>query len=159
MNPYNNTMTVSRLAIQVAKEYGLRVVTEENERPERDAQLALLREVITDLKTSDRFYSFRSIQNIHEIYKSVCTEPYVTDFIHNGATFVALTLGASQYNLAVEELADAYQIGFTTCLADKGTNLLDGNLLNMFKQNAWLVFCLLCRFAWYNEPVPGTTQQ
>lgn len=159
MNPYDNTMTASRLAIQIAKEYGLRVVTEENERPDRDTQIELLRAVITDLKTSDRFYSFRSLQNIHETYKSVCTDQYTTDFIHNGATFVALTLGKQQYYQAVDELAAAYLVGFTTGVDEKGTNLLDEKLYEVLKQNAWLVFCLLCRFAWFNEPVPGTTQQ
>jgi len=159
MNPSDTFFTAARLAIQIAKEYGLRVVTEENERPDRTEQLALLRDVITDIKTSDRFYSFKSIQNVHEIYKSICNDSYTTDFIHNGATFVALTLGKQRYEEAVTELSEAYMIGFTTTVHETRTNLVDNGLPLVLQQNAWLVFCLLSRFAWFNEPVPGTPPQ
>ncbi len=159
MNLYDPTLTASRLAIQVAKEYGLRVVTEENERPDREAQLNLLRDIITDLKTSDRYYSFRSLQNVHEIYKSVCSDPYSTDFIHNGATFVAMTLGKARYSEAVSELSAAYLTGFTTTVNESRVNLIDNGLPEVLRQNSWLVFCLLSRFAWFNEPLPETSKE
>lgn len=151
-------MTPARHAVEIAKEYGLRVITEENARDGRGAQIELLKEIITDLKTSDRFYNFRSLQDIHAIYASVCDEPYSKDFIHSGATFVALTLGATRYKQATEELATALMAGFTTTVNEKSTNLLDNGLSTILSTNSWLVFCLLCRFAWFNEPTPGQSE-
>lgn len=148
-------MTPARHAVEVAKEYGLRVITEENSRDGRDEHIELLKNIITDLKTNDRFYSFRSLQELHELYVSVCPDAYSKDFIHNGATFVALTLGAARYKQATMDLATALLAGFTTTVNQKSTNLLDLSLSDVLENNSWLVFCLLCRYAWFNEPEPG----
>lgn len=156
-NPHE--ITAGRLAIDLAKEYVLRVITEEDAREGREETIDLLKEVITDIKISDRFYTFRSLQEVHEIYMSLCTTPYLKDFIHNGATFVVLSLGASKYATAVKELIEAMETSFATTVTQGQGKIIDAGVPSMLQSNAWLVFCLLCKFAWFNQPTSGEEQQ
>lgn len=153
------TVPAGRLAVDIAKEYVLRVITEENARENRGEIIELLKEVITDIKTSNRFYTFRSLQEVHEIYVSLCTTDYLKDFIHNGATFVILSMGVQKYKEAVTNITEALEISFQTTVTQGHGKLIDDGVTTMLLSNAWLVFCLLCKFAWFNQPTPGDENQ
>ena len=138
-------------AIEAVRYYVHKAVHEEDSRgTELSVQnTKALRDFVTDVNQSERFQTADSMRELYEVYHSLVTNPFIKGFIHNGAAYVYMSLGEVNYNELVNLMANGLRVGYKNELTDMN---LPVNLDHLLQANPWLVFCLLCRYVWFNEP-------
>lgn len=139
-------------SVEIARQYGLRCIDEET-LTERDSQtdnINRLKDFTLDVKSSDRFYNLQTTRELIEVYKSVATDRYMEQHVHNGASFLIMSLGSTNYDLLVQHLSESLVRGFS---APDNTKHVDAAVFRqILSTNPWLTFCLLTRFAWFSAP-------
>lgn len=136
-------------SLEHIRHYILTCIDEEAERdtPTSKENIDKLRNFITDVKSSERFYTVESTRQIQELYKSVVTDNFYHQLVHNGATYLIASMGREDYAQMTAELVEAIQSGFKH--SAELNNTVKQTLGTICAQNPWLVFCILCRFVWF----------
>jgi len=141
-------------AVEIVRQYGLRCIDEQTHTvdDEKEGRINLLKDFTVDVKSSSRFYNVNTARELLEVYKSVADGDFITQHLHNGASFLIMSLGVEQYEKLCAHLAQALQLGFAF---PENTKVVDsGVFLTIARANPWLVFCLLSRYAWFSQPTP-----
>lgn len=141
-------------AVEIVRQYGLRCVDEQVHTvgDDQEERINMLKEFTVDVKSSSRFYNVDTARELLEVYKSVADTDFITQHIHNGASFLIMSIGAQRYEELCGHIAQSLQLGFAY---PEKTKVVDGGVfLTIARNNPWLVFCLLSRFAWFSQPVP-----
>lgn len=142
--------TLVTFGIDLIRHYVVRAIDEEALRGSDDTvYIEQLREYCCDVKRSDRFVRFGGIREVHEIYTSVTATEYMRDFIHQGATFTIMSMGEDKWIQMVKQLSKGIIRGYWT--SERRSDIAQEIEL-ILTDNPWLVFCVLSRFAWFNEP-------
>lgn len=142
--------TLTTIATELVRRYILRAIDEEALRmgDEESPQVTLLRDFSADVKQSDRFVLFGSLREVHETYLSVASNDFMRDFLHQGATYVIMSMGEENYIAMVKDLSNAIVRGYWT---SEHTSKVPEKLLEVLLENPWLVLCILARHAWFAE--------
>lgn len=144
-------------AIHHVKEYFLRAVDEEAQSDDANAEQRIkeLRELARDIKTSDRFIEIDSTRNILELHVSVMSSKHIESFIHMGATYLVMCMTENEFNQLVVELHRALTVGHRTSMhaqsSETGSKVHE-SYASILLANPWLVFIVIARFAWFNQP-------
>ena len=141
-------------AVEIVRQYGLRCIDEQMHTADdgKEDRINILKDFTVDVKSSSRFYNIDTARELLEVYKSVADNDFITQHLHNGASFLIMSLGSTQYESLCTHIAQSLQLGFAHPEKTKVVN--GGAFLAVARENPWLVFCLLSRFAWFSQPVP-----
>lgn len=135
-----------------------RVITEEIARdtPSAKEHIDKLRGFITDTKYNNQYHDFSNVRTIFDLYSSIMVDSYLNQIVMTGVAFLIGSLGEENYNTLTKELSVSLSIALRkiTYTEQGGAFYSEPkreDILTLLEQNPWLVFCLLCRHAWFNE--------
>lgn len=137
-------------AVAIVRNYLIKVQVENdamaNESSKANAEMLL--DFNEDVRMSSLYENISKSAHLEEVQQFALDTPYITSVIRTGSVILMLSLGFEGYQTLIKEMAQAYALTSTSTIQSAHVAVVDSaSLLNIYQSNAWLVFCLIARYA------------